>query len=409
MGLLVRNIRADLFQSVVPSRVNARRERSRESRHEKDRERKRNFMKNLKKVLCIMLACVALIGVLPAHAAAADKPYTLNAEVHSSPLPRTLRYSWGRDGMYSDSGWLNGSTEYMIADGKQLTVTNTTSGSNEFLYLYCEVYHPQDFLVDSEGASLENPNEYYLDVDKDLYMLCKDGSWMPIPMGYDLIGATAELDARIFAGESMRFDLPNVEGDCEYLLHIYYVDLDEINEIEEYYTSAHNFIFRRGEPAHGSFEDLYSNTYYYDAVAWALENNVTTGTSATTFSPTASVTRAQAATFLWRAAGMPEPTSSVSPFTDVTDPSAYYYKAILWATEQGIVGGVGNGRFSVDGTLTYAQILAMVCRADGGDASGNDWSATALQWADENGLTDGLEITADKNCPRANVVYFLWK
>ena len=366
-------------------------------------------MRKIKKMLCILLACVALTGVLPAHAAGEAKPFTLEGEVHASTLPRPCRVSWGRDDMYIDSLELSSTTEYMIADGQQLTVSNTASDSSKFVYLYCEAYHPQELLVDSEGGSFANPNEYYQDIDKDNYMLLKDGSWRVIPSGYDLLGATEELNARIFAGESMSFDLPDAGVDCKYLLHIYYIDLNTLDVSQAYYTTVSNYLFRRGEPAPGRFEDLYSNTYYYDAVAWAMENNIAAGTSATEFSPTSSVTRAQAATFLWRAAGMPEPASSASPFTDVTDPSAYYYKAILWAAEQGIVGGVGNGRFSVDGTLTYDQILAMICRADGGSASGSDWSAAALQWADENGLTDGLEISASRNCPRSDVVYFLWK
>lgn len=368
-------------------------------------------MKKIQKAMGILLTCTALIGVLPAYVSGAEAPYTLSGEVFISPLPASaIPYSWGSDSMYYDSGSINGTSEYLIADGQQLTATYTASGSNKFWYVSCEVYHPQDFLVDSEGEPVENPNEYYHDTNQDNRLLCKDGTWMPIPGGYDIVGATAEgeLNARRFSGETVSFELPDDEEECRYLLRLNYVDLDEI-EIGAAYTKTHGFLFRRGEPAPGNFEDLFTNTYYYDAVVWALENNITTGTNETTFSPTSSVTRAQAATFLWRAAGMPEPASSASPFTDVTDPSAYYYKAVLWAAEQGIVGCTGNGRFSVDGTLTYAQLLAMICRADGGDASGSNWSEAALRWADENGLTDGLEITADRDCPRANVVYFLWK
>ena len=157
------------------------------------------------------------------------------------------------------------------------------------------------------------------------------------------------------------------------------------------------------------FTDVYVSDYYADAVAWAKDREITGGTTPTTFSPNATVTRAQAVTFLWRAAGEPEPASTASPFTDVTDSGQYYYKAVLWAAEQGIVGGVGNGQFSLDGNLSYEQILAMLCRAAGADASGADWSAKALSWAETNGLTDGLAFSAGGSCPRSDVVYCLWK
>ena len=157
------------------------------------------------------------------------------------------------------------------------------------------------------------------------------------------------------------------------------------------------------------FSDVRTANYYADAVKWAVNKNITNGTSATTFSPANTVTRAEAVTFLWRAAGCTEPSSTVSTFIDVTDTSAYYYKAILWATENGIINGVGDGKFDPQGTLSYDHILAMLCRASGNDASGSNWSAAAVNWAAENGLTDGLNFTAKANCPRSDVVYCLWK
>ena len=165
----------------------------------------------------------------------------------------------------------------------------------------------------------------------------------------------------------------------------------------------------RPSPTVAGFSDVHKSDYYADAVVWAKETGVTGGTSATTFSPGSTVTRAQAVTFLWRAAGSPQPAAATSPFTDVTDTSAYYYDAVLWATEQGITGGVGNNRFSVDGTLTYDQMLAMLCRAAGDTATGDDWSAAAVAWAKEHGLTNGLNFGAKNSCPRSDVVYCLWK
>lgn len=168
-------------------------------------------------------------------------------------------------------------------------------------------------------------------------------------------------------------------------------------------------VLTRPSPTVAGFSDVHKSDYYADAVVWAKETGVTGGTSATTFSPGSTVTRAQAVTFLWRAAGSPQPAAATSPFTDVTDTGAYYYDAVLWATEQGITGGVGNNRFSVDGTLTYDQMLAMLCRAAGDTATGDDWSAAAVAWAKEHGLTNGLNFGAKNSCPRSDVVYCLWK
>ena len=157
------------------------------------------------------------------------------------------------------------------------------------------------------------------------------------------------------------------------------------------------------------FSDVRTSDYFADAVAWAAEKGVTTGTSATAFSPKDTVTRAEAVTFLWRAAGRPEPVSAVSSFSDVTDQNAYYYKAVLWAVEQGITNGTGGGRFDLTGTLTYDQIFTMLGRAAGVSLSGSDWSSAAVSWASGSGLTDGLSFSAKAACPRADVIYCLWK
>lgn len=164
-----------------------------------------------------------------------------------------------------------------------------------------------------------------------------------------------------------------------------------------------------GAAGETGFTDVSTDDYYADAVVWAVENGVTQGTGNGSFSPKSTVTRAEAVTFLWRAAGSPNPRSSASPFTDVTDPDAYYYDAVLWAAEQNITGGVGDGAFGLDGTLAYDQILTFLCRSTGAEASGDDWSTAAVEWAEESGLTDGLSFTAKADCPRSDVVYCLWK
>ena len=157
------------------------------------------------------------------------------------------------------------------------------------------------------------------------------------------------------------------------------------------------------------FTDVSADAYYYDAVLWAVKEGITSGTSDTTFSPNVSCTRAQMVTFLWRAAGSPQPTSGASPFTDVTDTNAYYYNAVLWAAEQGITGGVSATTFGVNSPVAYDQILAFLARTAGDTAAGSDWSAAAVNWAAANGLTDGLDFGAKDSCPRSDVIYCLWK
>ena len=160
--------------------------------------------------------------------------------------------------------------------------------------------------------------------------------------------------------------------------------------------------------ANTGFHDVPEGAYYADAVIWASEEGITLGTGNGAFSPESTVTRAEAVTFLWRAAGSPAP-AGVSTFSDVTDKNAYYYKPVLWALEKGITNGVGGGRFDPYGTLAYDEILAFLCRFAGEDALGSNWSASALSWAKETGLTDGLSFSAKAGCPRRDVVYCLFQ
>ncbi len=119
-----------------------------------------------------------------------------------------------------------------------------------------------------------------------------------------------------------------------------------------------------GADAENGFTDVKTGAYYYDAVLWAVVNQVTSGTSGTLFSPDASCTRAQVVTFLWRANGEPEPTAegSQTAFTDVKD-TAFYYKAVLWAVQNGITAGTGNGKFSPNSSCTRAQVVTFLYRA----------------------------------------------
>ena len=160
----------------------------------------------------------------------------------------------------------------------------------------------------------------------------------------------------------------------------------------------------------------------HNAIDWALVKHITAGTSATTFGPTDITTRAQVVTFLWRAAGSPEPASMNNPFTDVPAGS-YYEKAVLWAVENEITAGIGNNAFGPKMSCTRAQIVTFLWHFAGSpapesetnpfqDVSANAYYAAAVLWARENGITAGTSETSfspDAVCTRAQVVTFLYR
>ena len=169
-----------------------------------------------------------------------------------------------------------------------------------------------------------------------------------------------------------------------------------------------------------TFVDVPENAYYAPAVDWAVEKGVTDGTSATTFSPDAVCTRAQIVTFLYRAAGSPAVKSTVNPFTDVTA-SDYYYNAVLWAVENGITTGTSETTFSPNESCTRAQCVTFLYRAVGSaatakasftDVSADAYYAPAVDWAVEKGMTTGTSATTfspDAACTRAQIVTFLYR
>ena len=175
-------------------------------------------------------------------------------------------------------------------------------------------------------------------------------------------------------------------------------------------------------PAENPFADIHESAYYHDPVLWAVANNVTNGTSDSTFSPDEGCTRAQVVTFLWRAAGKPAPASSESPFSDVKE-GAYYYNAVLWAVEKGITNGTSDTTFSPDETCTRAQIVTFLWRyeeqpAPAGtnnpfaDVKPSAYFGSAVLWAVEKGITNGTSATTfdpEDACTRAQVVTFLYR
>ena len=175
------------------------------------------------------------------------------------------------------------------------------------------------------------------------------------------------------------------------------------------------------ETTESPFTDVPEGSYYEEAVNWAVKNRITSGTTDTTFSPDATCTRAQAVTFLWRAAGCPIPESSEMPFQDVVEGS-YYETAVLWAVENGITIGTSDTTFSPDAYCTRAQIVTFLWRAQKSPAAGtlnpftdvaaDAYYADAVLWAVENGITIGTSATTfspDADCIRAQIVTFIWR
>ena len=167
------------------------------------------------------------------------------------------------------------------------------------------------------------------------------------------------------------------------------------------------------------FSDVSTSAYYYEAVKWAQEKGITGGIGNGLFGPNQPCTRAQIVTFLWRAAGSPEP-KSMSSFSDVSTDS-YYAKAVAWAVENGITTGTGDGKFSPDATCTRAQSVTFLFRAIGklvdskaefSDVLTDSYYANAVAWAVENGVTNGIGdglFGPDNSCTRAQIVTFLFR
>ena len=169
------------------------------------------------------------------------------------------------------------------------------------------------------------------------------------------------------------------------------------------------------------FTDVKEGAYYVDAVNWAVDKKVTSGKTETTFAPNDSCTRAQAVTFLWRAAGSPEPTASEMTFTDVKADS-YYDKAVLWAVENKITSGMSDTLFAPDATCSRSQIVTFLYRMQNSpeskaenpftDVKADAYYANAVLWAVENGVTTGASATTFDpagDCTRGQIVTFLYR
>jgi len=175
-------------------------------------------------------------------------------------------------------------------------------------------------------------------------------------------------------------------------------------------------------PTENPFTDVKENDYFATPVLWAVGKNITNGMSATIFAPNANCTRGQIVTFLWRACGSPEPTSTKNNFKDVKA-GEYYYKAVLWAVENGITTGLSATSFGPNATCTRGQVATFLWRSQGepapestnnpfSDVKTNDYYFNAVLWAVENNVTQGVgggKFAPNASCTRGQIVTFLYR
>ena len=296
-----------------------------------------------------------------------------------------------RSGSYRFDGW------YTERNGGELITTSTVFAANTIVYAHWTY-------TGGSGGS---------------------GGYVP---GYYIIRATAGAggsitpsgDVSVRAGANQTFTITPNRG---YAVSDVKIDGRSIGAVRSYtfenISASHTIEvqFR----VRSSFVDVPSGSYYEDAVVWAVANGITTGTDAAHFSPDGICTRAQAVTFLWRAAGRPAPESRTMPFTDVPADS-YYYDAVLWAVENGITKGTSSTTFSPDDTCTRAQIVTFLWRSEQSPAAGSSnpftdvsadaYYADAVLWAVKEAITTGTTRTTfspDAECTRAQIVAFLWR
>ena len=223
-------------------------------------------------------------------------------------------------------------------------------------------------------------------------------------------------------------DISNISADGELLRLTFRITGDHVENCQVILAVKNgkksNLVDEDGQAVTlNPFADMPAKEHWaYDAINWAIDNRITSGTTATTFSPDAACTRAQVLTFLWRAFGEPEPTSGDNPFEDVRK-DAYYYDAVLWAVENGITTGTSDNAFSPDNLCTRAQVVTFLWRYNRspmtiyqdhyfGDIEAGAYYETAIRWACENSIVFGISPTEYKPnsiCTRAHVITLLYR
>ena len=276
-----------------------------------------------------------------------------------------------------------------------------------------EVTQPEKALNERQLAAVGDAPVYDLCVTSNgKYISQFDGGLITVSLPYTLKAGEDPNGVVVYYVDDL--------GNLQRVLAMYDVKTQSI-----IFTTNHfSFYMARYESnaaAAARFTDVPFDAYYQSAVGWAVSHGVTSGVTETTFAPSNHCTRAQAVTFLWRAAGSPAPKSTVNPFVDMK-PGAYYYDAVLWAVENGITKGTTDTTFSPNATCSRAQIVTFLWRSQKSPAAGTvnpftDVAAgtyynNAVLWAVEDGITGGTTATTfspNNNCTRAQIVTFLYR
>lgn len=384
----------------------------------------------MKKLLTLVLALVMCASLcVPALATA---PQTWDeAKLHASLTTDMSDYdaAWveqdhtlygNLDTPMNEDGSITLSGYRILSSDSKITVANTGVRDDCWVTLFCSRYRKNSaglwVKVEEDGNrpfSLRNSGRFVLREESDDPM---DGGSSDTWIMQLTKGKSYTFTASVLAGSGNSTDsdtlymvemLQQYSGESSYWYSRYLYQIDDTK------AAAIRAAGKTPAEAGNPFTDVPTDAYYHDAVLWALEKKVTTGATATTFAPTATCTRGQVVTFLWRAMGEPAPTTKKNPFTDVKE-TEYYYNAILWAVEQGITTGTSATTFAPEDTCTSAHVVTFLWRASGKPAAENDgasWYSEAVAWANGLKLLDGTgKAFAPENLsPRADIVTYLYR
>lgn len=332
-------------------------------------------------------------------------------------------------GRFDKDGNEIGISQLVVASGVNCTIKNGTIDNVSILISEGAKATFSDLVLRGTDADIENAGH----IEKIERCSLSGGSFSLIANYYGTIGTIScsalssdsidGFSSAIYNGEDGKIDAIDncyLDGNISNwgtigkisgtLIHT--TEFKNISELSSYLSEFGKIGALDVQLGEKVFTDVPQCAYCFGAVYWALANGVTNGKSATSFAPKDSCTRGEVATFLWRAMGKPEPKTTENPFTDVKE-SDYYYKAVLWAVENGITNGTGKDTFSPAQTCSNAHIITFLYRAMGepGKTGSGEWYADAANWAKTAGLLEktGAESSMTSNCPRGDVVTFLYR
>ena len=306
-----------------------------------------------------------------------------------------------------------------------------TTNFGQWFFLSCDSLTDIDFHTspiigmamygNCNGLIVLNIPECVTTISDFAFNYCENLSYVTIPASVTVFGAKPFHDCPKLKALAFRGDAPAFREFAfeDTTLTAYYPadNATWTEEVRQNYGGTITWIPYEVLP----FTDVRVNSYSYAPIGWAVEKGITYGITDTEFSPDASCKRSQVVTFLWRAAGSPEPETTEHSFVDVKKGS-FYEKAVLWAVENGITVGTDKTHFDPDLPCTRAQVVTFLWRAAGKPAASGEipftdvpagkWYAEPIRWAVENGITFGMtptEFDTDGTCTRGQVVTFLYR